>query len=267
MSNLNVKIMNNEDSFISKQINNKFVSNKILISISNLEKKFSVNNKDIFVFKKLNLNIYKGEFFVILGPNGCGKTTFLDIIAGLTNYNKGKIIFNNDLQRKNMGVVFQESSIYPWKTILDNILIGPIIKDINRNKSKKLALFYLNYFNLLKFKGEYPFKLSAGMKQKVCLIRALIINPNILLMDEPLTNLDITSKKLLQNEIIKLWRKTRKTIIYVTHDVDEALVMATRIVLFDKLGSIKKIIKIKENNLKNKYYFSKLKNEILEVLK
>ena len=150
---------------------------------------------------------------------------------------------------------------------MDNILIGPIIKNINRNKSKKLALFYLNYFNLLKFKGEYPFKLSAGMKQKVCLIRALIINPDILLMDEPLTNLDIASKKLLQNEIIKLWKKTRKTIIYVTHDVDEALVMATRIVLFDKLGNIKKIIKIKENNLKSKYYFSKLKNEILEVLK
>ena len=100
MLNLNLKIMNNEDSFISKQINNKFVSNKVLISISNLEKKFLVNNKDLFIFKKLNLNIYKGEFFVILGPNGCGKTTFLDIIAGLTSFNKGEIIFNNNLQKK-----------------------------------------------------------------------------------------------------------------------------------------------------------------------
>ena len=235
-----------------------------LISILRLEKKFYINKKPIYLFKNLNLSIYEKEFLVILGPNGVGKTTLLNIIAGLEEPTNGKVVINKKELQKNMGIIFQEFSLFPWKTVIKNVLVGLEIKGINKKKANNLALKYLKLLNLLKFKNEYPYKLSAGMKQKVAVARALTVDPKILLMDEPFANLDVHTKKILQEEIIKLWKKKKKTVIYVTHDIEEALLMATRIVLLGKKGVIKKIIKIKDNSHRNlsSDYFYKINQEI-----
>ncbi len=241
-----------------------------LISIINLKKEFKTENKIIKVFDDLSLEIQEKEFLVILGPNGCGKTILLNMIAGFEKYTKGQILVKgNQISQpsKEIGFVFQELSLFPWKTVSKNVLFG---LEVNKVKNaEEIATKYIDILGLSEFKHTYPNHLSTGIKQKVAIARTLTLDPDILLMDEPFSNLDVTTKKVLQQELISLWKSTNKTIIYVTHNVDEAIAIATRIVLLNNDGCIKKIINIKHHHPKDLSlpYFKKLKIDIEKIRK
>ncbi len=204
-----------------------------ILEIKNLKKQFG----NLEIIDNLNLSVRKGEFLVLFGPNGCGKTTFLRLIANLIKPSSGKIRLGNKNKSCRIGFVFQEDRLLPWKTVFENIDI--VAKNFFRDEKqrKKIIKKYLDVVGLNSFANYYPNKLSGGMKQKVALVRALVIEPEIILMDEPFRALDIHSKIKFQKEILKIWRKTGKTIIFVTHDIQEALRMAQKLVLLSERPS------------------------------
>lgn len=180
----------------------------------------------------VNLAVQPGEFVCIVGPSGCGKSTFLRILAGLTPLSEGSVTIAPGAPGKPLNsVVFQEYAIFPWKTVLDNVAFGLQMRGVNRRERYDVSRQWLARVGLSKFEAYYPAQLSGGMKQRVAIARALANDPEVLLMDEPLGALDAQTKTVLQGELMRIWEEHRKTVVYVTHSIDEAVLLGDRVVI------------------------------------
>lgn len=218
------------------------------ITISGLRKSFpSLDSKSRLVLDIESLSINRGEFFCLLGPSGCGKSTLLNILSGFLKPDSGEILIDNkNITQPNPSYVqvFQEYGLFPWKTVLQNVLFGLKMRDNNSEKSNSTAHHFIDLVGLNGFENHYPAELSGGMKQRTALARALAVDPEILFMDEPFGALDSLTRLNMQKELDRIWRETKKTILFVTHNVDETLALADRIAVMTTSGRIEKIINV-----------------------
>ena len=218
------------------------------IEIKNINKSFDGRGKNLSVLEEISLTIDDGELVCLLGPSGCGKTTLLRLIAGLDQPTSGEIIANGELVEKPSGdraVIFQQYSLFPWLTVIQNVTFGLEISGGSKEENIQAAERYLKSVGLLEFKDSYPHELSGGMKQRVAIIRSLLNHSPILLMDEPFSALDMQNRHKLQEQLIGVWKRFENTIVFVTHDVDEAVYLSDKIVLLDKNpGKIAEIISV-----------------------
>ncbi|MDD2614999.1 MAG: ABC transporter ATP-binding protein [Methanosarcina sp.] len=219
------------------------------VSIKNVSRIFKKEDKSSTeALKNVSFDVGDGEFVCLLGPSGCGKTTLLRIIAGLETRTSGDITLNGvsitgpDPKR---GMVFQQYSLFPWRTVIDNVTFGLEMQGIDKAESRKHAEKYIELVGLKQFKNSYPYELSGGMQQRAAIARALANEPEVLLMDEPFGALDAQTRNILQDELLRIWEQRHVTFIFVTHSVDEAVVLSDRIVVMTaRPGRIKEIIEV-----------------------
>ncbi|MDR2830521.1 MAG: ABC transporter ATP-binding protein [Methanobrevibacter sp.] len=244
----------------------------MVIEIKNLNKTFKNHGKEVFALKDLNLKIESKDFVCLLGPSGCGKTTLLRLIGGLEKGDNGEILEDGKLVTEpsnERGFVFQQYSLFPWLTVLDNVIFGLSLGKSSKEENIRRAKTYLKSVGLKNTENLYPHELSGGMKQRVAIVRSLVNKPKTLLMDEPFSALDIQNRHNLQDELVRIWQKTERTIIFVTHDVDEAVFLSDHIVLMGKNhGHIKEIYnnKLPRPRNKNSKEFLAIQNHITELL-
>jgi NitT/TauT family transport system ATP-binding protein len=203
------------------------------LAISGLSKSFG----DLDVLRGINLTVERGEFIALVGPSGCGKTTFLRIVAGLEPASAGEVLLDGRAVRRpggDRGFVFQSDNLLPWRTVLANALIGPEIAGQVGAAERQRTLDLLKLVGLDGFEHYYPRQLSGGMRQRVNLARALAINPEVLLMDEPFSALDAQTREIMQTELLRIWNQGRKTVLFVTHQIDEAVFLADRVLVFGR---------------------------------
>jgi len=245
--------------------------------VYNAKKESGGKNKKFLAIEGVDLKVKDGEFLSIVGPSGCGKSTFLDIIAGLIKGNTGNIFIDNKeihgpaLDR---GTVMQGYALFPWRTIEQNVEFGLEIKKINRRERKRISRKYLELVGLKGFENRYPNELSGGMKQRVAIARALAYDPEVLLMDEPFAAIDEQTKEELHIELLHIWEKTHKTIIFITHSIEEAVFLSDRIVVMSKNpGTVKEIIDVdiprprESGDIKSSEKFAVLRHRVWELLK
>ncbi len=246
----------------------------MFLIIENISKNFGFDSKANLVLDNVNLLIDKGEFVCLVGPSGCGKSTLLNIIAGLESASCGRIILNGSVVRDagiDRAVMFQEPALFPWLTVIDNVEFGMKMAGIKREERKRRAMKYLKMVHLTKFKDSYIHQLSGGMRQRVALARALAINSEVLLMDEPFSALDSQTRNILQLELQRIWIDTKKTIVFVTHNIEEAVVLADRVVVMStNPGRVRKEFKIELSRPRIPespdvtYYVRKITDELRE---
>jgi len=235
---------------MEKAIPNSMISlhSMVLLEIRGVSKLFHADGKDMEALQDINLSIKENEFICFIGPSGCGKTTLLRIIAGLEEPTSGTISLGGVAIKgpgPERGMVFQEYSLFPWRTVLDNIAFGLELKGVSTAKRQEKARQYLKMVGLERFETRYPHELSGGMKQRVAIARALVNDPKALLMDEPFGALDAQTRNVMQSELLRIWEEERKTVVFVTHSVDEAIYLADRIVIMSaRPGRIKDTIEI-----------------------
>jgi len=227
-----------------------------LIQIRSLTKVFEKDEARIEALNDLNLDVYQGEFFCFIGPTGCGKTTLLRIIAGLESPNKGEVLLNGQKVVKpgaDRGLVFQEFALFPWRTTWKNIEFGLEIKGLPSERCREIVERYIELVGLQGFENAVPRQLSSGMKQRVAIARALANDPEVLLMDEPFGSLDAQTRNIMQRELLTIWQQTKKTIVFVTHSVDEAVYLADRIVVLTaRPGTVKKMVEVELPRLRDR---------------
>jgi len=220
---------------------------------------------------KVELSIADGEFVALLGPSGCGKSTLLNLIAGLDSVSAGELLFQGKPVHNpgaDRAVVFQEAALFPWLTVMENIMFA-IQGGTSREKTEKAA-YYIKMVHLGKFKQAYPYQLSGGMKQRVAIARALATESPVLLMDEPFAALDEQTRMMLQTELIRIWQDTKKTVVFVTHHIREAIYLAERIILFSYRPArvVKEFpINIPRPRAAGNFEIARLEAEILDHLK
>ncbi|MDY0275456.1 MAG: ABC transporter ATP-binding protein [Desulfomicrobium sp.] len=206
-----------------------------VIAAHDVSKTFVTSNRQIInALKSINLDIPENSFTVIVGPSGCGKSTLLRIMAGLEKCSSGKIVYRNKNQekpRKEIGMIFQEYSLFPWRTILDNVCMGMEFAKKNIKIRKEKGAKYLSLVGLSQYGNVFPYELSGGMRQRVAIARALANDPDVLLMDEPFGAVDAYTRILLQKRLLNIWQKHKKTIVFITHSVDEAVFLADTIIV------------------------------------
>ncbi|HWP34131.1 MAG TPA: ABC transporter ATP-binding protein [Thermodesulfobacteriota bacterium] len=202
--------------------------------------------EEVVALKGVTLDVAAGEFLVILGPSGCGKSTLLHLLAGLERPTSGEILAPApDGRRKLTGTVFQEYALFPWRTVFQNVVFGPEVRGVPRAEREAVARALIELVRLKGFEHRYPHELSGGMRQRVALARALANDPAVLLFDEPLAALDAQTRKALQDELVRIWRETGKTFIYVTHSLEEAVLLGDRVVLMTaRPGQVKEIVPV-----------------------
>lgn len=223
---------------------------KIRLHVENLTKTFTNKENEVEAVGGVTLDVYDNEFLVLLGPGHCGKTVFLNILAGLEQPTSGEIFLDGEPITGNdprIGMVFQKWSLLPWKTVMENTEIGPKFKGIDKATRRKKAQQYIDLVGLHGFENAYPNQLSGGMKQRVGIARAYTNDPEILIMDEPFGALDAQTRYSMEEEIMKIWQKEKRTIIFVTNNIEEAVFLGDRIVLFSERPA--KIKQIYINNL------------------
>ncbi len=202
------------------------------IIVRDLYKTFTVRGSIVRALVNMNVTVADGEFFAIVGPSGCGKTTLLRILAGLEKQTAGTFeMRQSDPDKPINSMVFQEQSVFPWMTVRDNVGYGLKMRGVPSKQREETVNYYIDKVGLSKFARAYPFQLSGGMKQRVAIARAFANDPEILLMDEPFGALDEQTKLLLQEELLRIWQETRKTVCFITHSIDEAIVLADRIMV------------------------------------
>ncbi|HXQ52673.1 MAG TPA: ABC transporter ATP-binding protein [Stellaceae bacterium] len=227
---------------------NTAIPSEAKIALRGVEKRFHVQGRRVDALAGIDLDIRAGEFFCIVGPSGCGKTTLLRILAGLETKSQGAVSIgrsNGDTRRPLNSMVFQEQSIFPWMSVRNNVAFG--LKALGLSRTERYAIVdpYIRKVGLSGFEHALPHQLSGGMKQRVSIARAFANDPEILLMDEPFAALDEQTKLVLQAELLRVWEETRKTVLYVTHSIDEAIVLADRIlVMTARPGRIKEILDV-----------------------
>lgn len=234
---MNTTLNNMETEFEEKDYS-KNIENKTEIKIENLSMKYPNKNggEPVTALQNVNLDIKQGEFISLLGPSGCGKTTLLRIIADLLQPTEGKITVRGETPRdirlkKKYGVVFQNPVLYDWRTIRRNICMPMELMGMKKAERTKQVTKMLDLVGLQDFGKRYPYELSGGMQQRVGIARALAINPEILLMDEPFSALDEFTREKLHVDLLEIWRKTNKTVIFVTHNISEAVFLSDRVVV------------------------------------
>jgi NitT/TauT family transport system ATP-binding protein len=199
--------------------------------------------KLITAIKNVNLTIEDEQFVCFVGPSGCGKTTLLNILAGLDKPTEGEVILNGRTVTEtgpDRIMVFQENALFPWLKVLDNVEFGLKMAGVEKNKRQERAMHYLDMMQLTKFADAYTYQLSGGMKQRVAIARALVMDPEVLLMDEPFAALDSQTRDLLLVELQLIWAKTKKTIVFITHNILESVVLGEKVVVFTRRpGTIK----------------------------
>lgn len=243
------------------------------VSITNLSKHYGA----LSVFDGINLNVNDNEFVSILGPSGCGKTTLLRIVAGLEQATDGKVLVageETDKPRPDMTLVFQNFRLLPWKTVEDNVGYGLRLRGRSKREARLQAQPFIKMVGLEGREQKYPYQLSGGMQQRVGLARALAIQPNILLMDEPFGALDAQTRELMQDELLKIWLANRKTVIFVTHSIDEAIVLSDRVIIMQtNPGRVVKDIRIPFDRprnpaeIRNDQQFASLRAEMWGLLR
>ena len=198
----------------------------------------------VTALQSISLDVHPGEFLILLGPSGCGKSTLLQIIAGLEAPSTGDIRFPDGNGRgKLTSMVFQDYALFPWRTVLGNVVFGPEVRSVGRGEREAKARQLIELVNLRGTENRYPHELSGGMRQRVALARALANDPEVLLFDEPLAALDAQTRRVLQDELLRIWAETGKTFVYVTHSLQEAVLLGSRIVLMTAgPGRIKQIV-------------------------
>ena len=203
------------------------------IIAQDLLKTYETPHGTITALHHFDLEVAEGEFVCIVGPSGCGKSTFLRILAGLEEESGGtvRILPGPDPSKPLNNVVFQEYAIFPWKTVIDNVAFGLEMRGYSRRDRLAVAREWLERVGLGRFAHYYPHQISGGMKQRVSIARALANDPEVLLMDEPLGALDAQTRAVLQEELLRIWEETRKTVVYITHSIDEAVLLGDRVVL------------------------------------
>ena len=220
----------------------------LMLILKNVTRTFISKENTINALDMVNLEVKDEEFICILGPSGCGKTTMLRIIAGLDKPTAGNVLLDGvrvDKPGQDRGMVFQDYSLFPWRTVIDNIAFGPEVFGVEKKERYESAREYLKLLDLGKFENSFPYELSGGMRQRIAIVRALINNPKLLLMDEPFGALDAQTRNIMQSELLRIWEKKHKTILFVTHSVDEAVYLADRIVVMSaRPGTIKEIFNI-----------------------
>jgi NitT/TauT family transport system ATP-binding protein len=218
------------------------------LAVEHISKVFEQRNELSTALSDVNMEVEEKEFLCILGPSGCGKTTLLRIIAGLETTTSGRVIIGGEEVTgpdPKMAMIFQDYSLFPWRTVIENIAFGLEMRDVGKEEREKVASDYLDLVGLIEFGKNFPYELSGGMRQRVAVARALAIDPSVLLMDEPFGALDAQTRNMLQKEILEIWEKTKKTVLFVTHSVDEAVFLADRIVvLTSRPGKVKEVISI-----------------------
>lgn len=246
--------------------------NKLIkLKIDNVYKEYQGRGGKTVALNGVNLDIMENEFICVVGPSGCGKSTLLNIIAGLLEptsgavYLDGKQIEGTGVER---GVVFQQYALFPWRTVLKNVMFGLEMKKTPKEEAVKTALKYIEAVGLKGFENSYPKELSGGMKQRVAIARAYAANPEVLLLDEPFGALDAQTRVQLQTELLNTWEQEKKTCFFITHDVDEAIILAQRVIIMSaRPGRIKRIVGIdipypRTQETKSDPHFLELKAEI-----
>ena len=219
------------------------------LSIEGVGKEYFTRGRRVVALDSVDLDIAEGEFVTIVGPSGCGKSTLLNLIVGLLRATTGRITFHgepvNGICTK-IGYVTQKDNLLPWRTLLENVEIALEIRGVDRDARKSRARDYIERVGLGGFEEHYPHELSGGMRQRANIIRTLIYDPELILMDEPFGPLDAQTRIVLQDQLLKLWLASRKTIIFITHDLIEAIALADRVVLMSsRPGRIKFIEQVK----------------------
>lgn len=201
----------------------------------NLSKSFRKGDYEVEALRGVSIGIHEGEFVSIVGASGCGKTTFLRLLDGLIEPTWGTVaVDGREVSRPGpeRAFVFQQDSLLPWRTVADNALLGPEIQRKSPGPARKLAADFVRLVGLFGFERHYPHELSGGMRQRVNLARALTVEPDVLLMDEPFASLDAQTREIMQAELLRIWRETRKTVVFVTHQIDEAVFLSDRVLVF-----------------------------------
>jgi ABC-type nitrate/sulfonate/bicarbonate transport system ATPase subunit len=208
----------------------------VILELRNVGKLWTIERtgEQIVALESIDLDVGAGEFLILLGPSGCGKSTLLQIVAGLEGATSGAVRFpdvDRSRNRKRTSMVFQEYALFPWRTVLENVVFGPEVRHVAPATREAAARRLIDLVNLTGFERRYPHELSGGMRQRVALARALANDPDILLFDEPLAALDAQTRRVLQDELLRIWGETGKTFVYVTHSLQEAVLLGSRIVL------------------------------------
>jgi ABC-type nitrate/sulfonate/bicarbonate transport system ATPase subunit len=251
--------------------------NSRFIDITGLEHYFKGPLGTAKVLDGVDLAIGAGEILTVIGPSGCGKTTLLNVIGGFVKPDAGRVLVNGHLVTgpgPDRGVIFQGYALYRWLTVQKNVEFGLKIQGIGKKARSERARHFLSLVGLDEFRGHYPYQLSGGMKQRVAIARALAADPSVLLMDEPFAALDAQMRELLQEELLKIWDATRKTIFFITHSVEEAIFISTRVcVMTARPGKIKKILDIDlphprfDFHVRTSPEFNRCKEELLELVR
>jgi NitT/TauT family transport system ATP-binding protein len=242
-----------------------------------ITKFYTRDGKTLPVLQDFSLSVAELEFLVLLGPSGCGKSTLLRIIDGIEPCDAGQIILDGkDVTGTTgfgRGMVFQGFELFPWRTVMGNVAFGLEVAGVGAKERTDIAREYVNLVGLNGFENAYPHELSGGMQQRVGIARALAINPTILLMDEPYGALDVQTRELLQDELLNIWEKQRKTVVFVTHSIEEALYLADRIVVMSpRPGRIEQVIQVpfarpRRDEIKSTPQFLDLRRDIWQSLK
>ena len=219
------------------------------VTIDGVEKSFVNENKEqVLVLDDIDIDLEKGSFVSIVGPSGCGKSTLLYMIAGLEKVDKGSIrISGNEVTKPGPDrvVVFQEAGLFPWLTVLENVKYGLLLKKMPKQEAEAKAIDMLKMVHLSNYIHSYPHQLSGGMKQRVSIARALVMEPDILLMDEPFSALDEQTRMVLHKELMEIWKKTKVTIFFVTHNIREAVLLSEKVIVFGtRPGKVKEVIPV-----------------------
>jgi NitT/TauT family transport system ATP-binding protein len=252
------------------------------ISFQAVRKEFLVRDDDgaakrFIALEDITLDVRDGEFLALVGPSGCGKSTLLDLLGGLTAPTEGAILLDGRPiagPGRDRGIVFQQYALFPWRTAAENIQFGLEIAGVGARERRERALHYLDLVNLSAFANRYPQELSGGMKQRVAIARSLAYEPQVLLMDEPFAALDAQTRETLQAELLSIWRTTGKTIVFITHGIDEAIVLGQRVaVMSARPGRIRHVFAIPETlhseteDVRSLPLFGEVRHEIWTLLR
>ncbi len=225
------------------------MSGNVRLRVDNVSKTFARPGKDsVEALRNIDLTIEEGEFVGIVGASGSGKSTLLRIIDGLLEPSGGAVFVDGTSVRspgRDRAMVFQQDALLPWKTIIENVAYGLTLAHTPKSKAAQTAQRFINLAGLRGFEHHYPHQLSGGMRQRVNVARALAVDPKILLLDEPFAALDAQTREIMQTELLSIWQETRKTVILITHQIDEAVFLADRVVVFSaRPGTVREQVRI-----------------------